>query len=448
MVASRKSPVDPLESLLSHWPEDLSGQWTFEVGLSGGLDSVALLALLCCVRNRRPELDIRAVHVHHALSANADDWVLHCRALCESLSVPLRVEYINVVLRGGDSLEAVARKARYQAYRSSGAAVVVLAHHLDDQAETLLLQLLRGGGPRALAAMPVLRKLDGAGPWLWRPLLAFRRTQLEDFVRHQRLSWVDDESNSDARWPRNLLRHRLLPELEEALPGYRSHLTRSAFLFSDAATVLEEVGIQDLAACRNADGLDLALWRSYSAARQRQILLTWLCKLGWPAPAPAALIEFQRQVLESSAERCPQLNLSGGLLYRYRAGLFALSALSSPSSMTLGSLDPQEMRVVAEWGGVLSWSWRPRGLPVTMLAEGMSLRPRVGGEALSTGMGRTAVKHFFQGGGVAPPLRERWPLLYSLDGRLLALPGVAVDEKVAWGPGWWPQWRPLRVQGG
>ncbi|AXT47226.1 tRNA lysidine(34) synthetase TilS [Chromobacterium rhizoryzae] len=443
MAASRKPQPDPLESLLSHWPDELSGQCAFEVGLSGGLDSVALLALLCRARARRPELEIRAVHVHHGLSPNADAWAEHCRVLCATLDAPLRVERVSVVLSGGDSLEAVAREARYQAYRRSAAGVVVLAHHLDDQAETVLLQLLRGGGARALAAMPALRKLEAEGPWLWRPLLGLRRRQLEDFVRAQGLSWVEDESNLDERWRRNFLRQRLLPQLEAAVPDYRRHLTRSAGLLSDAAAVLDEVAAQDLAVCRNDGGLDLIRWRALSAARQRQTLLAWLRGLGWPAPEPDALAEFQRQALEAGAGSCPRLSLARGLLYRYRDGLFALSALPAPGAVALGPVDPATERVSAEWGGALSWDWRPRGLSADTLARGLILRPREGGERLASGVGRKPVKSFLQEAGIAPPLRERWPLLCDADGRVLALPGVAVDSEQASEPGWWPQWRPL-----
>lgn len=448
MAASRKPQPDPLEALLSHWPDELSGQCAFEVGLSGGLDSVALLALLCRAREHRPGLAVSAVHVHHGLSPNADAWAEHCRALCAALRVPLRLERVSLVVSGGDSLEAVARTARYQVYRRSAAGVVALAHHLDDQAETVLLQLLRGGGPRALAAMPALRRLDAAGPWLWRPLLGLRRLQLEAWVQAEGLSWVEDESNRDERWRRNLLRQRLLPQLEAALPDYRRHLARSAGLLADAAAVLDEVAAQDLAACRLGDGLSLAVWRGLSEPRQRQVLLAWLRALEWPAPEPEALAEFQRQALQAGADSCPRLALASGLLYRYRDGVHALPALAPPAAVSLAALDPTAECLVEEWGGVLSWEWRSHGLPAALLEQGLLLCPRQGGERLASAVGRKPVKNFLQEAGIAPPLRERWPLLCDAGGRLLALPGVAVDADLAAGPGWWPCWRPLPASSG
>ncbi|WP_233196532.1 tRNA lysidine(34) synthetase TilS, partial [Chromobacterium sinusclupearum] len=194
MAASRKTQPKLADSLIKHWPDELSGLCAFELGLSGGLDSVALLSLLCAAREHRSELVLSAVHVHHGLSPNADAWAAHCQALCDSLGVPLRIERVQVSAGGGESLEAAAREARYAAYRRSAAEVIVLAHHQDDQAETVLLQLLRGGGVKALAAMPALRELP-PGKRLWRPLLNFTRQQLEDHVRAQGLAWVEDESN-------------------------------------------------------------------------------------------------------------------------------------------------------------------------------------------------------------------------------------------------------------
>ncbi|WP_261173768.1 tRNA lysidine(34) synthetase TilS [Chromobacterium amazonense] len=441
MAASRKTQPKLADSLIKHWPDELSGLCAFELGLSGGLDSVALLSLLCAAREQRPALALSAVHVHHGLSPNADAWAAHCQALCDSLGVPLRIERVQVCAGGGESLEAAAREARYAAYRRSAADVIVLAHHQDDQAETVLLQLLRGGGVKALAAMPALRELP-PGKRLWRPLLNFTRRQLEDHVRDQGLSWVEDESNLDNRYRRNLLRNQILPALAKAVPHYRSHLARAAALQADAAAILDEVARQDVEHCRHQSGLDLASWQALSEPRQRQALLAWLNERGWPAPEPAALHEFQRQLTQAGAEALPILRLAGGVVFRFGGAIQAMADLQPPAAGSpLPDLSGGKALDLPEWGGRLEWAWRAQGLPDAALAAGLALKPRCGGEKLPLAVGRREVKDLLREAGLPPPLRQRWPLLYAADGQLLALPGIAVAGNAATGPGWWPLWR-------
>ncbi|MBX9349316.1 tRNA lysidine(34) synthetase TilS [Chromobacterium vaccinii] len=444
MAVSRKTQPELADSLIKHWPDELSGLFAFEVGLSGGLDSVALLSLLCEARERRPELMLSAVHVHHGLSLNADAWAEHCQALCDALGVPLRVEKVQVRAAGGESVEAAAREARYAIYRRSAASVVALAHHQDDQAETVLLQLLRGGGVRALAAMPALREL-APGKLLWRPLLETPRARLEAYVRERRLSWVDDESNLDTRYRRNLLRREILPRLEQDLPHYRSHLARAAMLQADAAAILDEVARQDLRACQTGNGLDCAKLLALSAPRRRQMLLAWLDDLGWPAPEPGALLEFLRQAEYADLGTSPLLELSQGCLLRFADTLQAWpKAQAEPPAATVLLWREGDAQPLPDWGGELAWEWRDRGLPAVVLKNGASLAPRRGGEKLSARVGRREVKDLFREAGVPPLLRRRWPLLYGADGELLAVPGIAVSHRAATEAGWWPVWLPAR----
>ncbi|WP_434634130.1 tRNA lysidine(34) synthetase TilS [Chromobacterium sp. CV08] len=443
MAASRKTPPDPADSLTLHWPDDLSGQCAFEVGLSGGLDSVALLALLCAERERCPGLELSAVHVHHGLSPNADAWAEHCRRLCADLAVPLRVERVTVAVGGGDSLEAAAREARYAVYRGSAAGVVALAHHLDDQAETVLLQLLRGGGVRALAAMPALREL-APGRLLWRPLLRIGRDRLHDYVRARGLAWVDDESNLDTRYRRNLLRHDILPRIARAIPHYRSHLARAAALQADAAAVLDEVASADAAAAAMDGGLSWPALAALSAPRRRLALLYWLDSLGWAAPEPAALLEFLRQLDEAGAGASPQLELIEGHLLRYANVVQAWTKVQCHIGDSRLDWRGGEALELPDWGGRLEWEKRPFGLSESALAGGLWLRQRRGGEKLPARVGRREIKDLLREAGVPPLLRRRWPLLFDGGGELLALPGIAVSAAHAAETGWWPMWRPRR----
>ncbi|WP_029770681.1 tRNA lysidine(34) synthetase TilS [Pseudogulbenkiania sp. MAI-1] len=441
MGASRKTPPDLFDRLIAHWPDELSGQCAFEVGLSGGVDSVVLLDLLVRLRSERG-LNLSAVHVHHGLSPRADAWADHCRRLCQGWAVPLRVVEVTVEPSGGESLEAVARQQRYQVYAESAAEVVVLAHHQDDQAETVLLQLLRGAGPRGMAAMPVLRQ--HAGRWLWRPLLAISRAEIEAYARWRHLSWVEDESNADTRWRRNLLRHDILPLVESAIPHYRQQLQRAASLMADAAAILDEQAENDLQQCRDDGRLLVQPMSRLNPPRQRHLLRHWLEWLDLGEVTPEALEQFRLQVLQAAADRHPELQLAQGRVFRYRGALWSLrrGAGECPRAVRLTVSAPGQRVVPPGWPGELGFALRSGGIDPRHLHAGFELRLREGGERLEHKVGRKPVKTLLQEAGIPPVLREGWPLLYLPDGRLAALPGVAVAEglKSRGGGGWWPEW--------
>lgn len=435
MDATRKRPRKAGSLLPDHWPDELSGQCRLEVGLSGGVDSMALLHLLVAAREERG-FELCAVHVHHGLSAEADAWVAHCARVCEAWQVPLRVRRVAVRVEGGQSLEAVARRERYRVYRESTADAVVLAHHQDDLAETVLLQLLRGGGARALAAMPAWRQ-DGTLA-LWRPLLARTRDELLTYAREHGIGWVDDESNLDTRWRRNLLRHRVMPGLAAALPHYRAHLARSAQLAADAAAVLDEVAAADLAACLAGDALSRDGLLALSAPRQRELLRHWCATFGFGLPTPAALESF-RGALVAGHAGAVALELAGASLVHYRGRIHLVRERVLPACQPLPALAcPQLLRCEA---GRLSIEPASPGLPMAWLAGGLSLRARAGGERLAQRAGTRTVKQLLQEAGVLPRLRERWPLLYRGEA-LVAVPGVAFTQEDRVEAGWRPVWLP------
>ncbi|MGZ8260722.1 MAG: tRNA lysidine(34) synthetase TilS, partial [Caldimonas sp.] len=226
-------------------------------------------------------ISVLALHVHHGLSANADDWLAHCEAVCRrwrrgSAPVDFAARRLPGGPRTGDSVEAWARSARYRALRemavAAGAELVLLAHHRRDQAETFLLQALRGGGAAALAAMPELVRRDGiawARPWLAQP-----REAIEAYARRHRLRWIDDESNGDDRFARSRLRLRVWPSLAAAFGDAEATLAAAADRAAHAAAVLDEVAAIDVDAVSDDAGLDIARWRCLSAPRQRQALVT------------------------------------------------------------------------------------------------------------------------------------------------------------------------------
>lgn len=430
---------DLLKALLAHWPDNLSGLCAFELGLSGGLDSMVLLSLLARARQYRPLLRLSAVHVHHGLNAAADDWVLHCQEVCRQLDVPLRVARVAVSRAAGESLEARARQQRYEVYAQSAAEVLVLAHHLDDQSETVLLQLLRGGGVRALSGMPALRSLESLQ--LWRPLLGFTRQQLEQYAAEQGVSWVDDDSNADITYRRNLLRHRIMPLLQQHVPSYRQQLGRSAWHMAQASQLVDEVAAADLASCAIGAALDVARVLSLSPVRQGFLLMAWLRRLGQSQVAPEQLQEFLRQLHMAAAASQPCLQLPELAVVRYRQQLHAVPVLPPQSACALRFDPAQPVCRQPGWGGSLRWV-QQGGLTLQSLAGDLQLRPRLGGEVLQQAVGRKSVKKLLQEAGIPPLLRRQWPLLYAADGRLLALPGVAVASDCFSPDGYWPEWQP------
>src|SRR3990170_773233 len=223
MASSRKPPSADLGGL------ELRGQ-RVAVGLSGGVDSVVLLDLLRAAAPRHG-FRLEAGHVHHGLSPRADQWVRFCRTLCRQWGVPLAVRRVKVEKRGR-GLEAAARAARHAVFARHPAPVIALAHQLDDQAETVLLNLLRGAGVRGASAMPVAGRLGGKV--LLRPLLAVPRREVLAYARARGLRWIEDESNRDAALTRNFLRLRVGPLLETRFARWRERLARAARHFAHA----------------------------------------------------------------------------------------------------------------------------------------------------------------------------------------------------------------------
>lgn len=441
MAASRKTPPDLLDTLIQHWPDALSGQCRLELALSGGMDSVVLLDLLCRWRDERGGPAFSALHVHHGLSAQADDWVRACEDWCRARQVPLRVVRVAVQAGGGDSLEAEARKARYQAFAEGGAEVIAVAHHADDQSETVLLQVLRGGGPRALAAMPLLR--EHQGQQLWRPLLKVGRSALAAYAAARQLQWVEDDSNADTdHFLRNFLRHEVMGRLRQRAPALDKQLARLAQRMADAAEMVDALAAMDLAQVQRGRELDLPALLALSDARQRHVVLAWLAQLGLALPSPESLYSWLAQVRSAAAATQPLLEYQSLVLLRYRQRLLALPRVA-PQPWPLCCVVGETLRLPH---GELSWRRAQGGLPDDWHGRLLDVMPRSGGEKLPLKVGRKPVKTVFQEAGVPPQLRLDWPLLEDDAGELLAVPSLGVSVlHAAAGEGWWPQWQPLAI---
>lgn len=429
-----------------------AGPCRITVALSGGRDSMALLDALVLLA---PELGLTlgALHVHHGLSAHADRWAAFCRDECARRCVPLAVHHAQVRPAAGESLEARARAARYAAYAASDADAIALAHHADDQAETLLLQLLRGAGPPGLAAMPRRRSMKG-GPTLLRPFLALPRAAIDAYAAARALAWVDDESNANTGVKRNFIRHEIAPLLAAAFPGYPATLVRAAAHQAEAAQLVDELAAIDAGAALAHDPeAGTTLDRSALIAlairaphRARNLLRWFLREHDLAAPSTARLAALLDQLVRAAPDARVRVAHAGTEVGFHRG------------------------RIVVHARGVAPFAVAWRGEPVLALPHGrlefvpvlgeglaraaldtvrVTIRSRGGGERirLAGDRPRRSLKAILRDAGMPPWQRESLPLVYC--GEVLALvPGVGIDTAFRAAPGapgcrvsWYPDRR-------
>ena len=382
------------------------------LGLSGGMDSVVLLHLL---HRLRPVLGftLSAVHVHHGLSPRADAWADFCATRCQALEVPLHVQRVQVERDGNHGLEAAARRARYQVYAGLPVDFVVLAHQQDDQAETVLLNLLRGTGVAGMAAMPVERLLPGGSVRVLRPLLDMPRTEIERYARAHGLTWVEDESNLDTTYARNHVRQVVLPAVASRFPAYRGTLSRAGRHFAECAELLAELARLDAKQALGAAGLELTALFRLPRARSKNLLRWYLGQLGlrpWPEARLEALLD---QLLEAGPDNRIEFPLGGHSLRVWRGRL----------QLVAGSGASPGMRTV--WHGEASLAFAGgrldfrrgvgEGISLAKLGpEDVTLCTRGGGERLRPDCKRPrrTLKKLCQERAVPPWERDRLPLLY------------------------------------
>ncbi len=433
MAGSRKLPpllpeLQRIESCVTAALQPFAGRRCV-VGLSGGLDSVVLLDLLARIAPRFA-LQLSALHVNHQISPNADNWQQFCQQLAHVYSIPLQVRRVQLRRSGGESLEAVARTARYAAYHAADADLILLAHHLDDQCETMLLRLLRGAGTHGLAAMPDSRPLDHADKLLLRPLLQIPREQLKTYAHAAGLRWIDDESNDDTRYRRNWLRHELLPRIEQVFPAYRRQLRQAAQHSRESADLLDELAAQDFHGELAEGWLELAALLPLSPARQRN-LLRWFLRQRDVTPSAAVLEQLQQQMLQARVDAEPQIRIGGWLAERYRERMYLRRMAVEPRCPPQTGIDllGRTEAVFPEWQGRLVMTARVgQGVGLRWLsAHRLDMRKRVGGERLRPILGgaQRQLKHLLQEAAIPPWRRNTLPLLWIGD-RLVAVPGVTV----------------------
>lgn len=364
------------------------------------------------------------MHVHHGLSTHADDWAKFCHDVCFELDVPLQIEHVNVSRDSGIGIESAAREVRYKALLSQHSDYVVLAHHQDDQAETLLLQLLRGAGAKGLSAMA----MQDDARRLLRPLLDIPRYVLHAYAEQHQLQWITDESNDDISYDRNYCRHEIFPVLEKRFPAARQTLARSASHMAEAALLLDMLAQID--AGEASKQLDLAKLTGLPDARARNLLRWWLSVNGQRPPANARLKEMLRQLLTSKADATIKIALDtaqGLYLRRYQNQAYLeISNHDQPFALLWqgeAELDlPDNSRLIFERRLGVGLAFERLGI------NKLRITSRSGGERFKPDLTRPTrtLKHLLQEAGIPPWLRERLPLIYC-DDELALVPGVGVE---------------------
>jgi len=447
------------------------------VALSGGVDSTALLAALAQARSGG--LRLRALHVNHGLHPNAKRWSAHCRKLAQRLEVPLKVLSVTVPRERGGSLEEAARVARYRCFAQQlrGGEALLTAHTQDDQLETVLLQLFRGGGLPGLAAMPAVAPL-GAGK-LVRPLLGRSRRELETWVRARGIAWIEDDTNLDERFDRNYLRRRVLPAVRQRWPGVAAAAARSARHAAEAQGLLAALAQADLERARDGASLSVKALRSLPPDRRRNVLRAWIASRGLALPDARRLEEIAGPLIAARADAHPRVEwavegakektremtrettrrtagetageTTGERVGERASGIASAQRIAVMRHADLLSL--AERDAVLDLGAPaaqLAWDWRqssrcalPDGgaleltperhgpIDLDALPSRLAVTWRRGGERLRVRRGgpRRALKSLLQEAHVPLAERARMPLILA-DGALIAAADLWIDAAV------------------
>lgn len=399
------------------------------LAFSGGMDSHVLLDALCQLRDNGFSLNIRATYVNHHLQTASEAWGVHCARVCSQLQVPFCAVDVSIPKTPGESCEALARSARYDALKAQmkPGETLLTAHHLDDQAETVLLQLLRGAGLKGLSGV-ALRSSFGQG-FLARPLLSFSRESLLRYASARSLEWVEDETNQSPIFRRNYLRHNVMPLLQKLWPSMQTTLARSARHCGEAERLLDAYVQQDLDALFDARSQSLCLCSltAFSRERQRAILRAFLKRLDCSMPSAIKLDHVLTDVIAAGPDAAPLLEWEGVEVRRYQNRLFAFAPLPAHDASAIYAW-PSSGELVLPNIGKLTLEPSSGGVQLDA-ARQLSIRFRQGGESLQLdGRGSRSLKKLFQEWQVYPWMRERVPLLY-VDDNLAAVVGHAIDQR-------------------
>lgn len=409
---------------LAPWLTRLNTCTTVYVGFSGGLDSTVLLHLLASV----PSIAIKlhAVHINHGISPHANTWQRHCEQFCQQLRVSLHCHALS--LASDSNLEAQARDSRYQIFARliQNNDILVLGHHENDQAETLLLHLMRGTGLDGLAAMTA-HKPWGKGELL-RPLLSLSRENLQTYARIQQLTWVDDESNLQEKYARNFLRHRVIPLLQSYWPAARQSLAKTAQHCQQAKAHLETLAKLDCESLDqvnnpNSSILPMSSLTQLSRERALNVIVAWLKGMNLQRPSSVTMNRIVDELVFARQDAVPMVSWGQVCIRRYQNNLYKVEPLHS-FQPELWSTFPGVHALTTSI--TLHAEPAQQGLVIPAKAQ-LDIRFRQGGEQLRWHGQTKSLKHLFQEWKIPPWLRQTIPLIY-VDDTLAVVVGYAVSD--------------------
>ncbi len=419
--------------------EDIAGSPArYVVAFSGGLDSTVLLHALAELRERSA-VPLLAVHVDHGLQPESLRWSEHCAGFAKLLGVDFHTSAVTVALKSGQGPEASAREARYSALQvqMQSGDWLLSAHHREDQAETLLLNLIRGSGPAGVAGIGAMRQFEPG--WLARPMLNVDSAAIKQYAVDAHLNWIEDPSNTDRRFDRNFLRHEVLPRLASRWPDIATRLQRSATHAGEASALLLELAEIDLNRLGGrAERLPIDDLIELSAARQRNLIRYALRRLRLSTPTTLQLDRVMSEVIPARDDAQPLVTWPGASVRRYRSRLYLLPEKLA-EVLEYSDISGSRAELGAGLGALNFESGAEVGLSEQLVMQGLSVRPRVGGEKFQPeGQSHTRkLKKLLQEEGVVPWMRDRLPLVYSgeqlvavgdlwIAAHAVARPGVAV----------------------
>lgn len=427
--SSSINPKNLIELLQRHLHSFVTPGDRLTVALSGGVDSVVLLDILAKL-STAIGFHLSAVHVNHGISQHADQWSHFCQKLCKEFVIPLSIFRVQVHKQAQQSLEAAARDARYQAFTRVKTDYIVLAQHQDDQAETLLLQMLRGAGIKGLSAMPGVRFLTGTSIRLLRPLLNIPRITLLHYAQTSNLSWVDDESNINTDFDRNYLRHQVLPVIEARYPAYRKTLARTCHHLGEAALLLDELAQADGEQAIIHHTLLLEKLRSLSSARAKNLLRYFLAQKMCYLPSTAKLNELLRQICIITSDNHLSFRFENMEIRCFQGAIECLPVASAARKQFTIPWNGEKQLFIKSLQGTLVFTKKlGTGIDLQKLSQQVvTIRTRMGGEKFQPDAARPrrSLKKIFQEAALPPWKRNTLPLLFCAD-TLVWVANIGID---------------------
>ncbi len=418
-----------LSTVIHNFFSQQDSQTKYWLALSGGLDSSVLLAL-CAAYQCEHAIDLKIIHINHNLNEKSAEWGKYCAAIARHYKLEYMQIDLQFTVQVGESLEERAREERYAIFAKYMQVedVLLTAHQQDDQAETVLLQLLRGAGVKGLAAMPQCARF--ANGWHARPLLSVTRDTIYEYAEQQKLTWIEDNSNKNTELTRNFLRHEIMPRLKIRWPTVSKMLARSAGHCAEADALLAENSWHDWLKCAGSlvNTLSVEKLLQYPIAKQRLILRTWFQQFNHPLPNTKKLETICQQMLTAEQDKQPLVSWQTTEIRRHGDDLYLLKSLVEHDATQIFQWNLQHSSQLSLGNlGQLTAQITP-GYGLRMDIKNITIRFRVGGESYHLGKrGKQCLKNLFQEWQIPPWERNRIPLIFVED-CLAMIMGYYIDE--------------------